>query len=83
MEGERESRREGREGRKEVGRVRRSEGMREGNTLPHSLHGPGLGPRAGPARSPWAGPGLNNILRAGPGAGLKLEGPGRARACKY
>ena len=47
------------------------------------LHGPGLGPRAGPARSPWAGPGLNNILRAGPGAGLKLEGPGRARACKY
>ena len=21
------------------------------------LHGPGLGPRAGPARSPWAGPG--------------------------
>ena len=40
------------------------------------LHGPGLGPRAGPARSPWAGPGLNNILRAGPGAGLKLEGPG-------
>ena len=47
------------------------------------LHGPGLGPRAGPARSPWAGSGLNNILRAGPGAGLKLEGPGRARACKY
>ena len=30
--------------------------------LPTSvLHGPGLGPRAGPARSPWAGPG-----RAGP-----------------
>ena len=47
------------------------------------LHGPGLGPRAGPARSPWAGPGLNTILRAGPGAGLKLEGPGWARACKY
>ena len=46
------------------------------------LHGPGLGPRAGPARSPWAGPGLNDILRAGPCAGLKLTGPGRARASK-
>ncbi len=45
------------------------------------LHGPGLGPRAGPARSPWAGPGFY-ILRAGPGAGLKLAGPGRARAGK-
>ena len=42
------------------------------------LHGPGLGPRAGPARNPWAGPGLNDILRAGPGAGLKFAGPGRA-----
>ena len=46
------------------------------------LHGPGLGPRAGPARSPWAGPGFYDILRAGPGAGLKLAGPGRARAGK-
>ena len=27
----------------------------------------------------WAGPGFNDILRAGPGAGLKLAGPGRAR----
>ena len=39
--------------------------------------------RAGPQPMVRAGPGLNNILRAGPGAGLKLEGPGRARACKY
>ena len=46
------------------------------------LHGPGLGPRAGPARSPWAGPGFYDILWAGPGAGLKLAGPGRARAGK-
>ena len=46
------------------------------------LHGPGLGPRAGPARSPWTGPGFNDILRAGPGVGLKLAGPGRARAGK-
>ena len=46
------------------------------------LHRPGLGPWAGPARSPWAGPGLYDILRAGPGAGLKLAGPGRARAGK-
>ena len=30
MEGERESRTEGREGRKEVGRVRRREGVRKG-----------------------------------------------------
>ena len=30
----------------------------------------------GPGRGPAHGPGLNNILRAGPGAGLKLEGPG-------
>ena len=29
---------------------------------------------------PWAGPGFNDILRAGPGAGLKLAG--RARAGK-
>ena len=35
----------------------------------------------GPGRPAAHGPGLNNILRAGPGAGLKLEGPGRA--CKY
>ena len=34
----------------------------------------------GPGRAAAHGPGLNNILRAGPGAGLKLEGPGRARA---
>ena len=27
-----------------------------------------------------AGPGFNDILWAGPGAGLKLAGPGRARA---
>ena len=33
MEGERESRREGREGRKEVGRVRRRLGVREGITM--------------------------------------------------
>ena len=46
------------------------------------LYGLGLGPRAGPARGPWAGPGFNDILRAGPGAGLKLAGPGRARAGK-
>ena len=47
------------------------------------LHGPGLGPRAGPARSPWAGPGQDSmIFWAGPGAGLKLAGPGRARAGK-
>ena len=44
------------------------------------LHGPGIGPWAGPARSPMAGPGragrdFNDILRAGPGAGLKLAGP--------
>ena len=45
------------------------------------LHGPGLGPRVGPARSPWAGPGQVSIIvsgpgraRAGPGAGLKLAG---------
>ena len=32
------------------------------------LSGPGLGP--------WARPGFYDILRAGPGAGLKLAGPG-------
>ena len=31
------------------------------------LHGPGLGPRAGPARSPWAGPGQVSIIFCGPG----------------
>ena len=31
------------------------------------LHGPGLGPRAGPARSPWAGPGQVSIIVCGPG----------------
>ena len=35
------------------------------------LHGPGLGPWAGPA-----GAGSNDILRVGSGAGLKLAGPG-------
>ena len=29
-----------------------------------------------------AGPGFNDILRAGPGAGLKLAGPDRAGAGK-
>ncbi len=46
------------------------------------LHGPGLGPQAGPrpAGRPGpqpmgrAGPGFHDILRAGPGAGLKLAG---------
>ncbi len=33
----------------------------------------------GPGR---AEPGFNYIVRAGPGAGLKLAGPGRARAGK-
>ena len=36
--------------------------------------------RAGPQPMGRAGPGFNYILRAGPGAGLKLAGPGRARA---
>ena len=31
------------------------------------LHGPGLGPRAGPARSPWAGPGQVSRIVCGPG----------------
>ena len=31
------------------------------------LHGPGLGPRAGPARSPWAGPDRAWIIFSGPG----------------
>ena len=53
-----------------------------GTPVTRVLHGPGLGPRAGPARSPWAGPGFNDMLRAWPGAGLKLVGPGRARAGK-
>ena len=39
------------------------------------LHGPGLGPRARPARSPSAGPDFYDLLRSGPGAGLKLAGP--------
>ena len=46
------------------------------------LHGPGLGPRAGPARSPWTGPGQVSIIVCGPGAGLKLAGSRRARAGK-
>ena len=39
------------------------------------LHGPGLGP--------WAGPGFNDILRAGPGragCGRETCRPGQARA---
>ena len=47
------------------------------------LRGPGLGPRAGPARSPWAGPGHASMIFCGPGAGLKLAGPGRARARNF
>ena len=31
------------------------------------LHGPGLGPRAGPARSPWTGPGQASMIFCGPG----------------
>ena len=31
------------------------------------LHGPGLGPRAGPARSPWAGPGQDSMIFCRPG----------------
>ena len=31
------------------------------------LHGPGLGPRVGPARSPWAGPGQDSMIFCGPG----------------
>ena len=31
------------------------------------LQGPGLDPRAGPARSPWAGPGQVSIIVCGPG----------------
>ena len=34
---------------------------------PSVLHGPGLGPRAGPARSPWAWPGRAWIIFCGPG----------------
>ena len=33
-------------------------------------------PWAGPARSPWAGPGQASMIFCGPGAGLKLAGPG-------
>ena len=33
-------------------------------------------------RASARGPGLNDILRAGPGKGLKRAGPGRARAGK-
>ena len=58
--------------------MRRSSGI----VYDRVLHGPGLGPRAGPARSPWAGPEFYYILRAGPGAGLKLAGPSRARTGK-
>ena len=43
-------------------------------TYTRVLHGPGLGP--------WAGSSFSGILRAGPGAGLKLAGQGRARAVK-
>ena len=31
------------------------------------LHGPGLGPQAGPARSPWAWPGQDSMIFCGPG----------------
>ena len=31
------------------------------------LHGPGLRPRAGPARSPWTGPGQDSMIFCGPG----------------
>ena len=31
------------------------------------LHGPGLGPRAGLARSPWTGPGRASMIFCGPG----------------
>ena len=36
----------------------------------------------GPGWPAAHGPGFNDILQAGPGAGLKLAGPGRARAGK-
>ena len=42
----------------------------------------GRAPAREPGRPAAHGPGLNDILRAGPGAGLKLAGPGRARAGK-
>ena len=47
-----------------------------------ALHGPGLGPWAAGRPGPWAGLGRAwmTYLRAGPGAGLKVVGPGRARA---
>ena len=44
--------------------------------------GPRPAGRAGPQPMGRAGPGFNDILRAGPGGGLKLAGPGRARAGK-
>ena len=43
------------------------------------LHGPGRPAAHGTGR---ARPGFYDILRAGRGAGLKLAGPGRARAGK-
>ena len=36
-------------------------------TVARVLHGPGLGPRARPARSPWAGPGHASMIFCGPG----------------
>ena len=39
----------------------------ESGTETRVLHGPGLGPRAGPARSPWAGPGQDSMILCGPG----------------
>ena len=43
-----------------------------------SARGPGQPAAHGPA-----GPGFYDIFRAGPGAGLKLAGPGRARAINF
>ena len=43
------------------------------NVYTSALHGPGLGPRA-------VGRAWMTYLRAGPDAGLKVVGPGRARA---
>ena len=42
------------------------------------LHGPGLGPRAGPARSPWAGPGQDSMIFCGPGRVRAWNLQGRA-----
>ena len=47
-----------------------------GTPVTRVLHGPGLGPQAGPARSPWAGPGFNDMLRAGCGPETCRPGPG-------